>query len=366
MVENLELSFKGDTPSQISLQIEDKGIKYNLDIENKKETITFSIIDKVQLPYIKYNYSMSFNEIKSLNKTFSKFYSIEDFFDHMKSLNNNKQLNISKYNNKISLFISSYNDNIQIDLFPVKNNTEINIKEICNELLIMKEKLKEIDILKSEINFLKSNSENEIKSLKEENKKLNNEISLLKNKIKEQSQDINKLKETDNKHLEKIRNNKLILTKISDDITNKENAEIIYDELNLRNLNIEKNKVLSIIKQNNFDKDKIKNIISEQIYDKLYTLNDVDFTIDEKDKILKTIILLNFNEEEIKKIYKRIGNKYDNYDLDELEMQMYDELKDEYGIMEEEKKKRLQKAIKELKCDRQNIKEWIENVLIDI
>ena len=47
-------------------------------------------------------------------------------------------------------------------------------------------------------------------------------------------------------------------------------------------------------------------------------------------------------------------------------MQMYDELKDEYGIMEEEKKKRLQKAIKELKCDRQNIKEWIENVLIDI
>ena len=366
MVDHLELSFKGDTPSQISVQIEDKGIKYNLDIENKKETITFSIIDKVQLPYIKYNYSMSFNEIKSLSKTFSKFYSIEDFFEHMKSLNNNKQLNMKKYNNKISLYILSYNDNIQIDLMPVKNNTDINIKEICNELIIMKEKLKEIDVLKNEINYIRHSSEKEIESLKEENKKLNDEINLLKDKIKKQNQDINKLKETDNKHLEKIRNNKFILTKISDNIAEKENVEIIYDELNLKNLNIEKSKILSIIKQNNFDREKIKNIISELIYDKLYVLDDVDFTRNDKDEILKTIILLNFNEEEIKKLYKRIGNKYPDDELDELELQMYDELKDEYGIMEEEKKKRLQKKIKELKCDRQNIKDWIEKVLIDI
>ena len=366
MVDHLELSFKGDTPSQISVQIEDKGIKYNLDIENKKETITFSIIDKVQLPYIKYNYSMSFNEIKSLSKTFSKFYSIEDFFEHMKSLNNNKKINMKKYNNKIYLYILSYNDNIQIDLMPVKNNTDINIKEICNELIIMKEKLKEIDVLKNEINYIRHSSEKEIESLKEENKKLNDEINLLKDKIKEQNQDINKLKETDNKHLEKIRNNKFILTKISDNIAEKENVEIIYDELNLKNLNIEKSKILSIIKQNNFDREKIKNIISELIYDKLYVLDDVDFTRNDKDEILKNIILLNFNEEEIKKLYKRIGNKYPDDELDELELQMYDELKDEYGIMEEEKKKRIQKKIKELKCDRQNIKDWIEKVLIDI
>ena len=54
MIEIFELSFKDNTPSQICLQIEDKEIKYNLDIENEKETITFSIIDKIQLPYIKY------------------------------------------------------------------------------------------------------------------------------------------------------------------------------------------------------------------------------------------------------------------------------------------------------------------------
>ena len=365
MTDYPELSPTGDTPPQISVQTEEKGIKYNLDIQNENGTITFSIIDKIQLPYIKYISKMSFNEIKSLNKAF-KFYSISDFFDHMQALGNNKQLNMKKDNNKISIFLLSYNDNIQIDLMPVKNNTDINIKEICNELLIMKEKLKEIDVLKNEINHLRHSSEKEIESLKEENKKLNDEINLLKDKIKEQNRDINKLKETDNKHLEKIRNNKFILTKISDNIAEKENVEIIYDELNLKNLNIEKSKILSIIKQNNFDKEKIKNIISEQIYDKLYVLDDVDFTRNDKDEILKTIILLNFNEEEIKKLYKRIGNKYPDDELDELELQMYDELKDEYGIMEEEKKKRLQKKIKELKCDRQNIKDWIEKVLIDI
>ena len=366
MADYVHISFIGDTPSQISVQIEEKGIKYNLDIQNENGTITFSIIDKIQLPYIKYISKMSFNEIKSLNKAFSKFYSISDFFDHMQALCNNNQLNMKKDNNKISIFLLSDNNNIQIDLMPVKNNTDINIKEICNELLIMKEKLKEIDVLKNEINFIKNSSEKEIESLKEENKKLNDEINLLKDKIKKQNQDINKLKETDNKHLEKIRNNKFILTKISDNIAEKENVEIIYDELNLKNLNIEKSKILSIIKQNNFDKEKIKNIISELIYDKLYVLDDVDFTRNDKDEILKIIILLNFNEEEIKKLYKRIGNKYPDDELDELELQMYDELKDEYGIMEEEKKKRLQKKIKELKCDRQNIKDWIEKVLIDI
>ena len=361
MEEYIYQNEKSDTPCHINFQIEKKGINYSLDIGNEKEKIEFSIIDKEQLPYIKYISVMSFKEIKSLNKKFNEFYSIKDFFNYMQSLYDTKKLNMKKDNNKISIFLLVYNDNIQIDLFPSKNNIDLNIKEMCNELLIMKEKLKEIDILKNEINYLKSSNEKEIISLKEENKKLNNEINLLKSKIKNQNQDINKLKEVNNKHLEKIRNNKFILTKISDNITNKEKSELIYDELNIKNISIEKNKILSIIKQNNFDKEKIKNSISEQIYDKLCLLNDVDFSRNDKEEILKTIILLDFNEEEIKKLYKKI-----NYELDELEYQMYFELKDEYGITEEEKKNKLKKAIKDFKCDRQNIKEWIENVLIDI
>ena len=70
---------------------------------------------------------------------------------------------------------------------------------------------------------------------------------------------------------------------------------------------------------------------------------------------------MDFNEEEIKKFYKKI-----NYELDELEYQMYFELKNEYGISEEPNINKLKKAIKDFKCDRQNIKKWIENVLIDI
>lgn len=352
---------KSDTPCHINFQIERKGINYSLDIGNEKEKIEFSIIDKEQLPYIKYISVMYFKEIKSLNKEFNKFYSIKDFFNYMQSLYDKKKLNMKKDNNKISIFLLSYKDNIQIDLFPSKNNIDLNIKEICNELLIMKEKLKEIDILKTEINYLKSSSEKEIISLKEENKILNNEINLLKRKIKNKNQDINELKEVNNKHFEKIRNNNFSLTGISDNNSNKEKSELIYDELNLKNINIEKNKIISIIKQNNFNKEKIKNSISEQIYDKLCLLNDIDFSRSDKEEILKTIILLDFNEEEIKKFYKKI-----NYELDELEYQMYFELKNEYGISEEPNINKLKKAIKDFKCDRQNIKKWIENVLIDI
>ena len=470
MAEYYEFNDEGDTPNQFNFQIEDKGINYNLDIQIDYEIITFSIIDKAQLPYIKYNIKMNFQEIKSLNKTFSKFYSLNEFVDYIKALHDKNKINIKKYNNKISIFFISLNDNIQIDLFPSKIDMDINIKEICAELFVMKESIKEIGTLKNEINSLKDKNSNEIKFVKEENKELKNEISLLKkaneeikkdidnlkyeifrltndNKIKNNKNYIsllknndvkkinkengeirnknsstNKAKEEINKDFDKLKNvneginkennnsknpgkinkdidklinakeeflkfvnrkeqlmaklieednklfgnNNIYIYKTKDNISYNEKAEKIFDELNLRNTTIEKNKILSIITQNNFNKEKIKNVISNEIYNKLSVLNDVDFSRNEKDEILKTIILLNFNEEEIKKLYKKMWNNNINYVLDENELQMYNELKSKYRISGKEDLNKLKKEIKELKCDRQKITEWIENSLLDI
>ena len=55
-----------------------------------------------------------------------------------------------------------------------------------------------------------------------------------------------------------------------------------------------------------------------------------------------------------------------NYVLDENELQMYNELKSKYRISGKEDLNKLKKEIKELKCDRQKITEWIENSLLDI
>ena len=413
---------------------------------------------------------MNFQEIKSLNKTFSKFYSLNEFVDYIKALHDKNKINIKKYNNKISIFFISLNDHIQIDLFPSKIDMDINIKEICAELFVMKESIKEIGTLKNEINSLKDKNSNEIKFVKEENKELKNEISLLKkaneeikkdidnlkyeifrltndNKIKNNKNYIsllknddvkkinkdngeirnknsstNKAKEEINKDFDKLKNvneginkennnsknpgkinkdidklinakeeflkfvnrkeqlmaklieednklfgnNNIYIHKTNDNIYFNEKAEKIFDELNLRNTTIEKNKILSIITQNNFNKEKIKSVISNEIYNKLSVLNDVDFSRNEKDEILKTIILLNFNEEEIKKLYKKMWNNNINYILDENELQMYNELKSKYRISGKEDLNKLKKAIKELKCDRQKITEWIENSLLDI
>ena len=175
MSEEVDLEDNGETePSEIEFQIKNKGIKYKLNIKNENENITFSIIDEEKLPFIKYIIIKNFKVIKSLNKSFSKFYSVGEFFKYLKSLYDSNNLNIEKYNNKITILLFSNQDIIQIDLFPPKNGIDINIKEICKELLIMKEKVKEIDILKNEIVDIKRNSEEETKSLKEEIKKLKN------------------------------------------------------------------------------------------------------------------------------------------------------------------------------------------------
>jgi len=128
---------------------------------------------------------MSFKEIKNLNKGFSLLNSINEFYDYLKVLSENKKINIKKYEEKISLFlfveVLLKKEIIEINLYPGKIDLDLNIKNIYKELIYIKERIKDIDILKNENKELKEKQNKEINNLKE--KENENEINKLKEKI---------------------------------------------------------------------------------------------------------------------------------------------------------------------------------------
>ena len=95
------------------------------------------------------------------------------------------ELNMETKENKISLFIVDKNrlilkdgqQLIEIEMFPTKKNLDINMREVWNELSDIKEKIKEIDILKNEIKELKK----EVDNLRIRDEEKENEINILKN-----------------------------------------------------------------------------------------------------------------------------------------------------------------------------------------
>ena len=107
-----------------TIKIENNEIKYDINIGIKEDDITFSLHDKEQFPSVNYNRTMSFNEIRELNKAFSLLNSIYDFYDYLKSLAENKKINIKKCDDKLSiiLFIEvlAKQQTIEIDYFQLK------------------------------------------------------------------------------------------------------------------------------------------------------------------------------------------------------------------------------------------------------
>ena len=131
---------------------------------------------------------MDLKEIKDLNIALSGINSYNDFYDYLKSLSNNKKINIKKNNDKILLILfiedKSSQQEIEIDLFPVKKDLNLNIKDIYKQLLNIQ---KNIDDLKNENKQMIK----EINILKNENKEL-------KNKIEEKNKEVNESKEVIN------------------------------------------------------------------------------------------------------------------------------------------------------------------------
>ena len=126
---------KGETEEKISYEpiiIEQNNIKYILNIEAEENKITFSINNKDHFPSINYNRTMSFKKLKNI---YIKLKSFNDFYEHLKQLTNNYNLNIKKSNDKITLIIKP--KVIEIDLYKTKKDINLNIEEIFQELIIL-------------------------------------------------------------------------------------------------------------------------------------------------------------------------------------------------------------------------------------
>ena len=195
---------------------------------------------------------------------------------------------------------------------------------------------------------------------------------------------INKLL-NNNLDKDEIKNEINIKIKQNEANQNQNKAEEIYKELNINNINIDKKDIIDYIIQNNFDKETVQNWINdkieeqnktnaEDIYNKLSQLNNVDFTKSNKDDIIKKIIELNFNEDEIKNIYQKkaepvpdpaIPNPVPVRDDDEKVDKIYDDLEEEYGISGFIDEDAAKEKIRQLECDRERINQWIEEELIN-
>ena len=181
--------------------------------------------------------------------------------------------------------------------------------------------------------------------------------------------------------INKLINNNLNKNEIINEINNKikeiqqkENdskAEQIYGELNLNNINIDKNEVIGIIKNKNFDKEEVQNWINEKaqiqnkenaqnLYNKIKNEQNLDFSkCPSEEAIINKIIELKFNENEIRNFFKKEEGGND----DPKVIEIFEELETEYGITSIKEKEEVLDKIKEFKCDREKINKWVEDVV---
>ena len=221
-----------------------------------------------------------------------------------------------------------------------ENNTENGIDK--NEKQIL-ELIDKINVMEKNININKEN-----KTIKQEEKKMNISNGNNENNSKEKKMyKINK-KEKEEKQ-------------------NEERAESIYNKLNIDNIDINKNEIISFIKQQNFDEEKVKNLIenkklekAEKIYNELSQLNDVK--LPEKDQAMKKIIEQNYDVNVIKELYK--NNNADQKEDPRVD-EIYAEVDNDYGVSSFMDENVVKAKIKELNYDKEKVKEWVEEALLN-
>ena len=150
-----------------------------------------------------------------------------------------------------------------------------------------------------------------------------------------------------------------------------EKAEQIYNQLDFKNFDIDKNEIIALIIELKFDKEKIQNIINEKIkkneiekaeiiYEKLSQLEDVDISKYDKNEVIGKIIEVNFNIEKLRDIYrKEIKN------VDERADKIYKEVDEEYGVSSFMDEQVVKDKIKELNYNKELICQWIEEQLLN-
>ena len=184
------------------ITIEQDKKTYILNIDVNEDTLTLSIKDKDYLFLDNYSRSMNLKEIKELNKVFNSLNSFNEFYEYLKVLSNENKISIKNINNdSISMiFHIEHQLNLQdaeIVLNQTKIDIKLNLKEIYNELINIKDKIKEIDKIKEE-NINLNNENNDLKRKIDDNKNLINQVKNenkdLRKKIEELKKEIDNLK----------------------------------------------------------------------------------------------------------------------------------------------------------------------------
>jgi hypothetical protein len=206
---------------------------------------------------------MSLDDIKEMHKAFYGLNSCSEFLDYLKQLIENKKLFIKENEENISIDLEILylfkRSTVEISLVQEKINSEEVVKSIIKELLLIKEQIK--DLNKQTNETIESNNKEEIiklkeeisnlKSIKEENKKMVDDIEKLTKEInymKELSEKNKKLEEELNSLKEQTKkNNTSNGEDKSDKITELEEDNKLIKEDN-KNMKLEVDKLSNNIK----------------------------------------------------------------------------------------------------------------------
>ena len=142
-MEKIQIIDEGETIEVINynpLLIKQNEIIYELNVKSEENIITFSINDKSKFSSVYYNKKMSLEEIRNINQVFNSIKSINDFYDYLKLLSDNKKINIKKCNNKLLIEVLLKQQELIIDLFPITKDIDSSINEIYQELLHLNHK----------------------------------------------------------------------------------------------------------------------------------------------------------------------------------------------------------------------------------
>ena len=169
-----------------SIKIEQENKKYLLEVKIISEMMTLTLSNIEEFEYFSYERKFTLKEIKEIHQVFMGLNSCKEFLEFLKGLSEIKKLSIKQKENKLNIeFEIEYllkKKTIEIELFPEKIQFELVIKELCNEIKEIKEKIKNDN--KTEL----------INSLGNENKELKKEIDILKEENIRLKEEINQIK----------------------------------------------------------------------------------------------------------------------------------------------------------------------------
>ena len=358
-------------------------------VYNELNMSNVNLDKKEVLDYIKEN---QFDKEKVQNWIDSKKSKAEE--DPMKQ----KQTQANQIYEEIKNQFAAHNNLINKDEIINKLiNNNLNKNEIINDInkaiKEIQQKENEDEEKKLEAERIKKENEEKLQKAKEEEEEkkrvemkqkqtqANQIYEEIKNKFPNHNNLINK-----DEIINKLMNNNLNKEEIINDINNKikeitqkENdakAEQIYNELNLNNINIDKNEIISVVKEKNFDKEEVQKWLVEKakiqnkqkaqnLYNNLRNGQNLDFSkCPNEEAILNKIIELKFNENDLRNFFKAAGKeKEEGGNDDQKVMEIFNELEDGYELTSLKEKEAIIEKIKELKCDRNKINEWIEAII---